>query len=479
MVPSVSILWFRRDLRLTDNSALEAALAKGQSVLPLYILDEAPDRAWQMGGAGRWWLHHSLAALDQSLRRKGSRLIVLRGIAETVIADLAARLPAQAVVMNRTFDPPQDARDEALALRLRAQGIACESFNSSLLYQPGSVRTRAGLPFQIFTPFWRACQETAEPERPRPAPDALPAPADWPESLDLAALDLLPRRPDWALGWDERWQCGEEAAAQRFADFLDDGLDRYHMMRDRPDCDGTSRLSPHLHFGEIGPRQVWHGVRLRGEAGAAGAETYLKEIGWREFYHHLLVDFPDLPQRPMKAEFDRFPWAEDESPFAAWTQGRTGFPIVDAGMRCLWQTGWMHNRVRMITASFLVKDLLLPWFKGEEWFWDTLVDADLASNAGGWQWVAGCAGDAAPYFRVFNPVLQGEKFDPRGHYVRRWVPELANLPDLYIHKPWEAPRDVLDRAGLRLGETYPAPMVDHGAARRRALQAYGQIKGAA
>ncbi|HYD98644.1 MAG TPA: deoxyribodipyrimidine photo-lyase [Alphaproteobacteria bacterium] len=478
---SPALVWFRQDLRLADNPALAAAVAGGRPVLAVYVLDDETPGAWRLGGAARWWLHHSLAALAAALRRHGVPLVLRRGPADLVVADLARRSGAVEVHWNRLYEPHAIARDAALKADLTAAGIAVRSHNGTLLREPWEVRSGSGGPYRVFTPFWRACLALEPPPPCLPAPAAIrPAPA--PEGDDLDAWSLLPTAPDWAGGLRANWTPGEAGAAARLAAFVAEGLARYGDLRNRPDVDGSSRLSPHLRFGEVSPRQVWHAVRdaaARRRDAISGGELLLREIGWREFSYHLLYHAPSLPDRPLDTRFERFPWAEDEGGLAAWQQGRTGYPIVDAGMRQLWHTGWMHNRVRMISASTLTKSLLLPWQLGAAWFWDTLVDADLANNSAGWQWVAGCGADAAPFVRVFNPVLQGEKFDPDGAYVRRWVPELARLPNALVHKPWTAPPALLAAAGVRLGETYPHPVVDHGSARERALAAYDTIRGAA
>jgi deoxyribodipyrimidine photo-lyase len=331
----------------------------------------------------------------------------------------------------------------------------------------------------VFTPFYKTCLDLEPPKPPLPRPDKVPTPDTWPAGDALGDWGLLPSKPDWAGGMREAWEPGEAGAEARLVDFLDNTMAGYGDGRNRPDKPGTSRLSPHLHFGEISPHQCWHAVEDRlasGDGGGRGGRSFLRELVWREFSHHLLFHWPDLPAKPFRPEFGAFPWERDEEALKAWQQGRTGYPIVDAGMRELWQTGWMHNRVRMITASFLIKHLLVPWQDGEAWFWDTLVDADLANNAASWQWVAGSGADAAPYFRIFNPILQGKKFDPNGDYVRCYVPELANLDTAYLHAPWEAPAEALDQVGIKLGDTYPQPMVDHAKARQRALAAYQGIK---
>ncbi len=479
-----TLLWFRQDLRLQDNPALAAAVARGGPVVPVYILDDAGEGAWPAGGAARWWLHHALAALERDLRARGSRLVLARGESGAVLGALAAAAGAGAVYWNRRYEPAAIARDAGLKTALAAAGYEVKSFNAALLFEPHTVANREGRPFQVFTPFWRHCLE-----RPVAAPlacgaEALAAPAAWPAGVELAELGLLPRVP-WADGLAATWRPGEAGAAARLAQFVAGSIDGYAANRNRPDFDGTSMLSPWLHFGELGPRQVWAAARAR--AGASGGppgegeRVFLSEVGWREFAHHLLYHFPQTPAAPLRADFARFPWADDPggARLTAWQRGRTGYPIVDAGLRQLWRTGWMHNRVRMIAASFLVKHLRLSWTHGAAWFWDTLVDADLASNTLGWQWTAGCGADAAPYFRVFAPVLQGRKFDPHGDYVRRWVPELARLGTDYLHAPWEAPADVLAAAGVTLGETYPHPIVDHATARAEALAAFQQIRGPA
>ncbi|BBK41576.1 deoxyribodipyrimidine photo-lyase [Allostella vacuolata] len=441
-------------------------------MLPVFVLDDATPGGWRRGAASRWWLHHSLSALAADLARLGLPLVLRRGPAEAAIAALVQDSGATAVMWNRRYEPWNRQRDEGIKVALHAAGIEASSHNGALLREPWEVTTGGGRPYQVFTPFWRALRSLPGPGQPLPVPSGMAAPDRAPAGDRLDDWALRPTRPDWAGGLSRTWTPGEAGARERLASFLDRALPAYRTGRDRPDRDGTSMLSPHLHMGEVSPRTVWNAV----EAADADGEAFLRELGWREFCHQLLFHHGDLADAPLRPEFARMPWRDDPQQLAAWQQGRTGYPIVDAGMRQLWQTGWMHNRVRMVAASFLVKDLLLPWQAGEAWFWDTLVDADLANNAANWQWVAGCGADAAPFFRVFNPVLQGEKFDPDGRYVRQFVPELAPLDDRWIHQPWAAPAEALHRAGIRLGRDYPWPIVDHAAARQRALAALDHAK---
>jgi len=465
-----TLVWFRQDLRLADNPALDAAVQRGAPIIPLFILDEESPGIRPIGGAARWWLHKSLEALAGDLKKLDLHLILNRGPAKRVIDRLVEEQGIGAIYWNRLYDPASRKRDEAIKSALKDSGRTVESFNSLLLFEPWQVKTKQGGPFQVFTPFWRAANEQVKIARPLVAPTKpLPGKTGI-ESDKLADWHLLPTKPDWAGGLRDHWTPGEEAARERANDFLDDRLDIYRQQRDRPDLDISSHLSPHLRFGEISPRQLWAATdhRTGGEITSGGAETFLRELGWREFCHHLLFHQDDLASTPLRPEFAAFPWRNDPDDLAAWRKGLTGYPIVDAGMRQLWATGWMHNRVRMVVGSLLVKQLLLPWKAGEEWFWDTLVDACPASNPASWQWVAGCGADAAPYFRIFNPILQGEKFDPKGSYIRRWVPELADVDDKFIHQPWKAPR----RA-----KGYPDPIVELAGGRARALDAYASIKG--
>lgn len=473
-------MWFRLDLRLADNPALNAAMKTCSSILPVFIWEPEEEAPWAPGAASRWWHHQSLLDLDRALNKRGSKLLLRRGPTEKALLDLAAESGARSIFWNRRYEPAVIARDRNLKTLLRERGLAVESFPGNLLFEPWTIKNTAGKPFRVFTAFWKACLTEPAPPAEKAIPQRIQAPAKWPISIDISEFGLEPKI-DWATGMRQSWQPGESGATSQVKGFLDSGLESYPIDRDRPDIPGTSRLSPHLHFGEISPRQIWRAVHARvpqeqARNSSSAAYAYLREIAWREFAYHLLFHFPESLQEPLQAKFHDFPWHKDRLRFKAWTQGKTGYPLVDAGMRQLWHTGWMHNRVRMVVASFLVKHLLIRWQDGASWFWDTLVDADLANNSLGWQWVAGCGADAAPYFRIFNPVLQGEKFDPDGNYVRRWVPELASVSNAWIHRPWKAPALLLSEAGVRLGRTYPMPIVDHEIARKRALAAFASIR---
>jgi deoxyribodipyrimidine photo-lyase len=471
--PSPSIVWFRQDLRLADNPALCAAGARGAPVVALYVLDDDAAGASAMGGAARWWLHHSLMALAAGLAQLGTTLTLRRGSARTIVPQLASEIGAGAVFWNRCYEPFAVARDTAIKSALSRAGVAVESFGAALIAEPWTIKSKSGGAFSVFTPFWRTLRAETAPAQPLAAPHHLPGSDKPPQGDALEDWRLTPTRPDWAGGLRDAWRPGEAGGQERLAGFLAGDIESYGATRNLPAVDGVSRLSPYLHWGEVSVRQVWRACEAK--AGPA-AEPYLRELAWREFAHHLLWQFPELPEKPFNPRFAAFPWRDDAAALAAWRRGRTGYPLVDAGMRELWATGWMHNRVRMTVGSFLVKHLLLPWRAGEDWFWDTLVDADLANNAMNWQWIAGSGADAAPYFRIFNPVLQGEKFDPHGAYVRRWVPELARMPDAYLNKPWTAPAEILRAAGVSLGANYPGPIVDHQAARTRALAALDAMR---
>jgi deoxyribodipyrimidine photo-lyase len=474
------IIWFRQDLRLADHPALNAAAASGRPVIPVYILDHAAPGQWSRGGASKWWLHQSLTALTNDLAAIGSRLLLRSGPTTDVLATLISTTGADAVYTSRCYEPWAGRLEADAHRQLAATGVELKRYAGNLLFDPDRVRTKTGEVYKVYTPYWRTVS-AMDVRQPLPAPERLAAPGKWPKSEPLQALDLLPTKPDWSAGLKAAWTPGTVGAAHNLMAFLDHAVGTYATDRNRPDRTGTSRLSPHLHFGEISPATCWHATRTRMQAhpGAdQGAETFLKELVWREFSYNLLHHWPDLPEIAFKRDFSSFPWTSDAVKLAAWQKGLTGFPIVDAGMRELWATGWMHNRVRMIVGSFLVKDLLLSWTEGEAWFWDCLVDADLASNAASWQWIAGTGADAAPYFRVFNPQKQGETFDPDGTYVRRWIPELKRLPTKVIHAPQLAPVEILRAAGVTLGQTYPRPIVDHAVARDAALAAFAKMKAA-
>jgi deoxyribodipyrimidine photo-lyase len=474
---SPALVWLRDDLRLDDNPALAASADR--PTVALYVLEDGPDAPRALGGAARWWLHHALSALAAGLAARGAALVLRRGDPRVIVPGVALEHGFGSVFWNRRYRPADQATDAAVKADLKQAGVEARSFKGALLFEPWEIQTGSGGPYKVFTPFWRAAQSRAI-DPPYPTPPAWPqgAPEIASEALDDWAL--LPAKPDWAGGLRAAWTPGEAGAHARLERFLDGPLKGYAQARNLPAVTGTSRLSPHLRFGEIGPRRVY-----RAAAAAAArrglqtdGEVFHTELGWREFSYGLLNHFPEFPETSWKPEFERMPWRDDPAQLSAWQRGQTGYPIVDAGMRELWTTGWIHNRVRMIVGSFLVKHLMIHWRRGEEWFWDTLVDADPANNAAGWQWIAGSGADAAPYFRIFNPVTQGEKFDPEGAYVRRWAPELGRLPNAFVHKPWQAPSEVLRAAGLRLGLDYPYPIVDHAQARQRALDAYAGLKAA-
>ena len=475
--PPVLVL-FRDDLRLSDNPALDAAVATGQPVLCLCVADDQSPGLQPLGGAAKWWRHYSLADLGQRLAAIGGRRDLFQGAAASVVEAVARQSGASACFWNRRYGRAERAVDDAAEAALQALGVAVRSFNGSLLHEPSEVRSKTGGAFKVYTPYLRASLALGTGARPLPAPAAVRAGPPLAGVAGLTSLDdlgFLPTKPDWAGGLRETWTPGETAAQALLHAFLEGGLPRYGEDRNRPSVAATSRLSPHLRHGEISPRQVVAQASHAAESGRARREEidkFVSEVVWRDFSYSLLVEHPDIATVPVQPGFDKFPY---KSPSAAeldaWRHGHTGYPIVDAGMRQLWTTGVMHNRVRMIVASFLVKHMLVDWRVGEAWFWDTLCDADPASNPSNWQWVAGCGVDAAPYFRIFNPTLQGEKFDPEGAYVGAFVPELSRLPRKWVHRPWDAPRDVLAQAGVVLGENYPRPIVEHEVARDRALKA--------
>jgi deoxyribodipyrimidine photo-lyase len=465
------ILWFRNDLRLADQSAVHEAANSGAKVIALFILDQSVP--WAPGAAALWWLHHSLSALAQSLAERDCPLILRRGDSASILGDIVRQTGARAVYTGGSAEPTARAIDRAVAESLRKLDCTFHRLRTTTLFHPDSIKTKTGGAYSVYTPFANACLALGGPKDLLAAPKSIPAGPHL-QSDRLADWKLLPVKPDWAERFSEIWTPGEAAALDQAKHFVTKRLDHYLAARDRPADDGTSMLSPHLHFGEISAPTVWQLAHR--QPASKGRDMLVRELIWREFSHNLLWHHPQLPDEPLREEFAKFPWRHDKAGLRAWQKGLTGVPIVDAGMRQLWRFGWMHNRVRMIVASFLVKHLLIPWQDGEAWFWDTLVDGDLANNATNWQWVAGCGADAAPYFRIFNPVLQGKKFDPDGAYVRHHVPELAKLESRYIHAPWEASSQSLKAAKVVLGETYPAPIVDLREGRERALAGFSQIR---
>ena len=470
MNKNIAIHWFRQDLRLSDNPALTLA-TQHSHVLPIYILDDENAGRYAMGAASRWWLSHSLASLDQSL---DGNLSLYQGNPLEILSDIISRFEVEAIYWNRCYEPWRIARDATIKEHLTTKGIHVKSSNASLLWEPWQIKKEDGTPYKVFTPFYRKGCLQAEPPR---SPLAVPEHGKYlHDPVGTVHLDQLPLLPQ--IRWDQKlashWEIGEAGAHHRFQQFLNEGLSQYKNGRNLPDKPYVSRLSPYLHFGEISPNQLWHQVQRIGND--SHIDHFCSELGWREFSHSQLYHHPHLPTKNLQTKFDAFPWIEDRERLMVWQQGNTGVPMVDAGMRELWESGYMHNRIRMIVGSFLVKNLLIHWQHGERWFWDTLVDADLANNSASWQWIAGCGADAAPYFRIFNPVTQGHKFDAEGNYVRRWIPEIANLPNKYLFSPWEAPEHILKESGIELGNTYPKPIVDLKQSRNDALVAFQSLK---
>ena len=481
MTTSASIMLFQTDLRLADNPALSAALRRGHPLICLFVWDPHAEGYATPGAASRWWLHHSLQSLSEDLRSAGNDLIIRIGKTCDVLSNLLCDYPNSQVFWNQSCEPIcQNIEREMLTL-FETERIEGHEFHGNTLVDPSTILTQTQNPYRVFTPFWNRLQSILSLSSPLPAPNMLPPhPLGRRESVPLDSLQLLPTI-DWAQGLRDSWTPGEDGAMKALKKFLRSPVKVYSMDRDRPDLPHTSHLSSHLHFGEISPRKLWHALQHAKKKNPQPQDrksyhAYLRQIAWREFAKSLLYHFPHTVHEPLYSTYQSFPWRNHDDSLRTWEKGLTGFPIVDAGMRELWHTGWMHNRVRMITASFLTKDLLLPWQKGAAWFWDTLVDADLANNTMGWQWVAGCGADASPFFRIFNPITQGIKFDPDGGYVRKWIPELSGLPSPWIHQPWEAPPLLLVEANICMGETYPHPIVDHAEARNRALLAYKTFK---
>lgn len=464
------IHWFRQDLRLSDNPSLSHAAKQGL-VLPIYILDDHNASTNKIGAASRVWLHHSLQALSTDLSNK---LVVFNGDPLFVLTKLVEQYEIKGIYWNRCYEPWQIARDKKIKKIMENMKVDVKSFNGSLLWEPWEALKKDGTPYKVFTPFYRkGCLGNIPPKQPVNKSNKIVCFNDKTLNTNIKTLALLPKI-SWAKIIMKDWQVGEKAAQKKCQVFLKDRLSDYKEGRNFPAKDSVSRLSPHLHWGEISPHQIWFATQQY--KNDINADCFQSELGWREFSHHLLYHFPDLPKKNFQPKFDAFAWETNKKYLTAWKKGITGYPIIDAGMRELWQTGYMHNRVRMIVGSFLVKNLLLHWHHGEAWFWDCLVDADLANNAASWQWVAGSGADAAPYFRIFNPVTQGEKFDPHGEYTRHFVPELKNLPDKYLFHPWDAPEATLKSAGVILGKTYPKPIIDLKSSREKALAAFAKLK---
>jgi deoxyribodipyrimidine photo-lyase len=471
------IVWFRTDLRLHDNPALYAAVSHGERIIPVYIHATNEEAQWQPGAASHWWLHHSLSSLGRDLQQRCSRLILRTGNSLYQLQQLIEQTGAAAVYTTRCYNPASLEHENKIRKALRTADIEFTLYNGNLLIEPDNIHNKAGLPFKVFTPYWRTHQQHFSLPGLLAAPNRLPPVPTRLSSTALGKLELLPKLP-WYKGLRQTWQVGEQAALDMLQTHTTDIIAAYPDTHDRPDIDGTSQLSPYLHFGELSVRKVAQTLMQlqRRKTAQAGAAALLRQLVWRDFAHHILWHFPATTDKPFDARYDHFPWQRRTNSrlLHAWQQGRTGFPIVDAGMRQLWHTGWMHNRVRMIVASLLSKNAGIHWLLGARWFWDTLVDADLAQNSMNWQWVAGCGVDAAPYFRIFNPVLQSQKFDPRGEYIRRWVPELAGLPTEYIHQPELTPPLIQQASGVLIGKDYPKPMLDLKTSREQALQHYRQ-----
>ena len=470
MINSKAIHWFRQDLRLTDNPALYEA-SNHKDILPIYILDDHNSGEFSMGSVSRFWLHNSLKDLNQNLNQK---LSLYQGNPLETLIEIIDRLNIDTVYWNRCYEPWRIKRDTIIKSKLESKGIIVKTFNGSLLWEPWTIKKDDGTPYKVFTPFYRkGCLNSEEPRKPIPKVDISNFIVDNNKTLNLDALSLLPS-VRWDIPMKSNWNIGETGAFNRLSEFINSGIEHYKEGRNFPSKPFVSRISPHIHFGELSPNQAWHLAKLKGNN--RSIDHFLSELGWREFSYSQLYFNPELPKKNLQSKFDQFPWEENSNNLKAWQQGQTGVPMVDAGMRELWLTGSMHNRVRMVVGSFLVKNLLLNWHHGERWFWDCLVDADLASNSASWQWVAGCGADAAPYFRIFNPVTQGEKFDPDGEYIKQYIPELKDLPNKYLYNPWEAPKEILAEANIVLGKDYPNPIVNLKASREKALEAFKSLK---
>ncbi|MEJ6612811.1 MAG: deoxyribodipyrimidine photo-lyase [Porticoccus sp.] len=465
----IAIHWFRQDLRLSDNPALTAA-SQHEGVFPIYILDEGNAGEYSMGAASKWWLNSSLESLNTSL---DGTLSLYSGNPIDILMDIIKRHNVNAVYWNRCYEPWRIQRDTLIKKDLNAQGIKSESYNGSLLWEPWAIKKSNGECYSVFTPFYRkGCLQGETPREPLPVLSNIKYYCDTKKTLSINQLQLLPYTP-WNEKLDSHWTIGEKEARVRFQKFIDEDLSQYKNGRNLLSKPYVSRLSPYLHFGEVSPNQLWH--KVHNTSNDTNSDHFCSELGWREFSYNQLYHYPDLPKKNLQPKFNYFPWITDETALQAWKKGQTGIPMVDAGMRELWQTGYMHNRARMIAGSFLVKNLGIHWCHGERWFWDTLVDADLANNSASWQWISGCGRDAAPYFRIFNPVIQGQKFDPEGDYVRRFIPEISPLPNKYLFNPWDAPDSILEEANIKLGSTYPKPIIDLKISRDNALEKFAQL----
>ena len=474
LAKNINVMWFRQDLRLADNPALTNALEDGKT-LPIFILDNVNSKEHVNGAASKWWLHHSLIKLNKSLKNK---LCFFVGNPIDILDEIHKQFEISNIFWSRCYEPWRIKRDKKIKKHFNDQNVNVNTFNGSLLWEPWNIAKKDGTPYKVFTPYYRkGCLNSDKPRMPLPAPNLSNLISIDNHDLKIEDLELMPKH-NWYNKMISLWSPGEEGAKSKIEEFISNGLNNYKEGRNFPSNKNVSQLSPHLHFGEVSPNQVWY--RAKTKEGKLGIKKdldhFLSELGWREFSFNLLYHFPFLPKENLQKKFDNFPWDNDKDKLKKWQKGLTGYPIVDAGMQELWQTGYMHNRLRMVVGSFLVKNLLLHWHHGERWFWDCLIDADLASNSAGWQWIAGSGADAAPYFRIFNPITQGQKFDPDGKYTRKYLPVLNDMPDKFLFNPWEAPEDVLRSAGVKLGENYPLPIVEIGSSRQKALEAFATTK---
>lgn len=475
---SKAILWFRQDLRLLDNKAFYHACEQHKEILPIFIWDENTPQKWQMGSAQKWWLYHSLVSLQKDLKEHGLDLYLRKGKANEILKKITFEHNIQCLYSNFSYEPYQKNQDEGLKNELLENQIEVSCYNSSLLCEPWQIQTKSGSPYSVFSQFWKAFEMQEIEIKVYPKPKKFPKLIQI-KNEDLTTWNLLPTSPNWAKGFEKYWKIGEKAAQEKLKNFTQTHLENYAQKRDFPAINGTSKLSSHLHFGEISPHLIWENCKktFKGnQKNSKGLETYLREIGWREFCYYLIYHNPDFPEKNFHKKFDKLKWEKDPKKLKAWQKGLTGYPIIDAAMRELWQTGWMHNRLRMVVGSFLTKHLQIHWMEGAKWFWDTLLDADLSNNSAGWQWVAGSGADAQPYFRIFNPIIQSKKFDPQGNFIRKWIPELAKLSNDEIHTPWEISKENLEKADIKLGKTYPFPIVDHKKAREKALKNFEATK---